>query len=287
MRKAIAGSIALLLVATAALQLWRWSDTRNAWKAWADLARIPNRLPDRFDPAMVAGLPEPASRFFKFAIAPGTPLSTKAEIEMQGEIGLGTKETPGYQPMRARQILAAPHGLVWRVSAGRGAMRIIGSDGMVEDRSWTRFWLLGLVPVLRAGGNADHLRASLGRAVAEAVFWTPAALLPQTGATWQAVDADTARATISHDGMIQAIEIHVAPDGRPLSVVIPRWSNANPAGEYRLQPFGGTLSDFREVVGYRLPFRVHGGNFFGTEDYFPFYRAEVTAIRILPREPRP
>jgi hypothetical protein len=59
-------------------------------EGWADFARIPNRLPDRFDPAMVARLPEPASRFLKFAIGPGTPLSTKAENGMQGEIGLGT-----------------------------------------------------------------------------------------------------------------------------------------------------------------------------------------------------
>jgi hypothetical protein len=64
-------------------------------------------------------------------------------------------------------------------------------------------------------------------------------------------------------------------------VSIPRWTNANPDREFRLQPFGGTLSDFREVGGYRVPFRVDGGNFFGTEDYFPFYRAEVEAIRFL------
>jgi hypothetical protein len=38
----------------------------------------------RFDPAMVAGLPEPAQRFFKFAIAPGTPLLPVAEIDMGG-----------------------------------------------------------------------------------------------------------------------------------------------------------------------------------------------------------
>jgi hypothetical protein len=53
--------------------------------------------------------------------------------------------------------------------------------------------------------------------------------------------------------------------------------------EYRIQPFGGTLSDFREVQGYRLPFRVEGGNMFGTGAYFPFFRAEVAAIRF----PRP
>jgi hypothetical protein len=63
-------------------------------------------------------------------------------------------------------------------------------------------------------------------------------------------------------------------------VVIQRWSNANPAQVYREQPFGGDLSDFRRVGGYRLPFRVEGGNLIGTPDYFPFFKAEVTAIRL-------
>lgn len=75
---------------------------------------------------------------------------------MEGELSLGTKQDPKYQPMRAKQILAAPHGLLWRVSAGNGAMRLSGSDGMVADRSWTRFWLLGLVPVVRAIRGAGH-----------------------------------------------------------------------------------------------------------------------------------
>lgn len=50
-----------------------------------------------------------------------------------------------------------------------------------------------------------------------------------------------------------------------------RWSNANSDKKYRLQPFGGTLSDFREVKGYHLPFNVEAGNMIGTDDYFIFY----------------
>lgn len=276
-----------LLLLTLGLQAWRWADARLARSAWSQLAAARTPLPARFNPAMVADLPEPAARFFRFAIAPGTPLAAAAEIDMGGEVGLGTKEAPGYRPMRARQILAAPHGLVWRLRAGSGVMRISGSDGMVDGRSWVRFWLLGLVPVVRAGEDADHLRAAFGRVVAEAAFWTPAALLPQAGARWEAVDADTARATLRHRGMTQTVDIRLDEEGRPLWVSIPRWTDANPERAYRLQPFGGTLSDFREVGGYRLPFWVEGGNFFGTDDYFPFYRAEVHAIRPLPRQHAP
>lgn len=58
-----------------------------------------------------------------------------------------------------------------------------------------------------------------------------------------------------------------------------RWSDANPEGRCRLQPFGGYLSDFREVQGFRIPFKVEAGNMFGTDEYFAFFKARVTAVR--------
>jgi hypothetical protein len=75
------------------------------------------------------------------------------------------------------------------------------------------------------------------------------------------------------------VDVTVGAERRPVQVVFQRWSDANPEKVHRLQPFGGFLSDFRKVGGYRLPFRVEAGNMFGTDDYFPFFLAEVTDIR--------
>lgn len=58
-----------------------------------------------------------------------------------------------------------------------------------------------------------------------------------------------------------------------------RWSNANTEKKHRLQPFGGTLSDFLFVQGFKLPFKVEAGNIFGTSEHFTFFKAEVEAIR--------
>ena len=74
---------------------------------------------------MVADLPEPARRYFSYAIKPGTPLMPVVEIRMTGQFSLGSKEDPRYRPMEARQILAAPEGFVWKMRT-RGGMPDFG-----------------------------------------------------------------------------------------------------------------------------------------------------------------
>ena len=260
-------SIAVLL----GLRLWDW---RADQEEWARLAGLQPENPLKYEPKMVAHLPEPAQRYFNFAVAPGTPLLPVVAIEMGGQFSLGSRNAPNYRTMEAYQILAAPHGFVWRLHLP-GKIPVSGSD----SGSWTRFRILGLFPVARMGGDPDHRQTAYGRYVAESVFWAPAAVLPGPGVVWEEVNSNTARVTVSRGSLSQAVDLTVDTDGQPVEVYFLRWSNANPDKEYRLQPFGGSLSDFREVRGYRLPFKVEAGNMFGTENYFAFYKVEVNEIR--------
>lgn len=271
-------AIALLLTFAA---LWRWSDVHAERVMWHHLAEPPPAATPSFDAAMVAELPGPARRYFCYSIQAGAPLATIAEICMRGEFSLGNKNASNYIPMTAEQILAAPLGFVWKVRAGTW-LPIGGSDAAGDGRSWSRFWLAGIVPVARAGGDHDHARAAFGRCVAEAVFWTPAALLPRDGVQWEYVDEATARVNVTHRGLQQAVDVTIDANGQPEKVVFQRWSNANPGNTYQLQPFGGFLSEYRTFDGFRLPTRIEAGNFFGTDDYFPFFKATVSSIRFRP-----
>ena len=276
----------LAIVAAAAVVLvalfgWRRADITSERIAWQNLTARQPAEPAIFDFSMVAALPEPARRFFKFAIAPGTRLHTVAEITMEGEFSLGNKSKPDYMPMHAKQILAAPHGFVWKVRAG-DRVWFTGSDGAVDGESWSRFWLLGILPVARAGKTVDHLRAAFGRFAAEAVFWTPAALLPGDNLRWEAIDDACCRVVLTHMSLEQAVDLTVDDEGRPVKVVFQRWSNANPENAFQFQPFGGYLSDFKEFNGFRLPTRVEAGNFFETDNYFAFFKAVITTVRFPP-----
>lgn len=263
------GLIALFLL------LWRLADTCAARNAWNRLIYQSGPAGSVFDPSAIDALPDAAQRYLRYAITPGTPLVSVVEIAMNGQLGLGTKDKPAYRPMTADQILAPPAGLVWKVRTGP----VSGSDAAMPETSWTRFWLFNLIPVIRVSGNRDHHRSAFGRVVCEGAFWVPASLLPGRNVVWEDVNADTARAIVTYGDYSQSIELKVEANGQPSRILIQRWSNENADKAFREQPFGGYLSNFREIGGYCLPMHVEGGNLIGTQDYFPFFIANVQQIR--------
>jgi len=237
--QALVAVVVVIGLGVLSLALLLFLDRRSDRLERERLIALQPASPESFDPTMVADLPEPARRYFGFTIRPGTPILPVAEIAMRGQFSLGTKQAPNYQPMEAHQILAAPEGFVWAMHT-TGGMPVAGSD----SGRWTRFRIFGLIPVARMGGDPDHTRSAYGRYVGEAVIWAPAAVLPGPGVTWEAVDEDTARVTVAHGGLTQAVDVTVDAEGRPVRVVFQRLSNANPDKVHRLQPpaLSGKLS---------------------------------------------
>lgn len=181
-------------------------------------------------------------------------------------------------PMTARQVLAPPAGFVWQARIGQGVSAFAGSDGLVAGRSWTRFRLAGLVPLVRVGGDADHRRSAGTRAMMEAV-WCPAMLLPQAGAVWRQTGRDQAEVAFPAHPDIAPLRLTLTPDGLIAEMVAMRWSDANADRRYRLQPFGGRVLESRSFGGVTIPVRMEMGNLWGTPDYAPFFLARVTAAR--------
>jgi len=271
------GLFTLLLVG-AALGLWVHSrDQAQMRGVWAALENAREPDPPRYDPVMVADLPEVAQRYFARAIEPGTPLHRTVRLEMEGSFIMNGNE----MPMTARQILAPPdRGFVWQAEVGSGLMRFAGSDGYhapgVGARdSWTKFWLHGLIPLARIGGSEDHARAAATRVMLESV-WAPASLLPQFGAEWEQTGPDTAEIRFDTTRGIEPMQITLDVAGNLIEVQALRWTDANPERVYRLQPFGGRMLEMGRHGGFLIPTRVELGNMYGTPDYAPFFLATIT-----------
>lgn len=280
--KALAVAATVAAVGTiAAGQAVRAFDELRAQRAWRELDEPPGSAPLRFDPAVLEGLPEPARRYFHFTITSGALLSTTARLEMTGDFSLGTRQKPNYIRMQAREILSAPRGFVWQASLGAAPAEFSGSDGLLDGAAWTRFWLDSVAPVARMAGDDDLGRSAEARLYAEALFWTPAALLPRKGVAWTRINDETVRVSINGRKGTVSIDLTVARDGRPISFVMMRWSNANPERRFKWQPFGGTFGATGQFSGYRVPVAVEIGNQYGGPDYFPFFRATVSDIQYL------
>lgn len=273
----IIGLLALAIVCIAFVVglIWARRDAQATERAWR-LLNAPgvDGVPEHYDPEMVAMLPPVARRYFARAIAPGTPLVQRVRISMEGEFLMQGRSFA----MWAEQIIAPPHGFVWKARMGGGLVRFSGSDGwLAEGESWTRFRLWGLVPLVRAGQDEDHARASITRMLSE-IVWTPAALLPQAGAVWRETGPDQAEVRFPAFPEVAPITLRLDADGHVIAVSTMRWSDANPAGVYQLQPFGGRMTAQETQDGFTVPVEVEVGNFFGTPDYVPFFRARVIAL---------
>ncbi len=64
----------------------------------------------------------------------------------------------------------------------------------------------------------DHARVAFGRYIAEAIFRSPAALLPNANTKWEQNDNKTARVTVKHEGLEQFVDLTLDERGRPVKV---------------------------------------------------------------------
>jgi hypothetical protein len=235
---------------------------------WRRLA-LPTPASDLFDPALAAGLPEPARRWLVHSISPGTPMRHAVELEMRGSIRLGA-----WRPFTARQVLAPGAGFVWAATARFAGVPVNGYDRYSDGTGEMRWRLAGLVPVVTADGP-DVALSGAGRLAGECVL-VPTAF---RRAIWaDGPDQDTATVTWTVDGRTDSAELRVGPAGELTSVLMQRWGN--PLGEpYGRYPFGVHLSEERSFGGITIPTVLRAGWFWGTprEADGDFFRARITS----------
>ena len=243
--------------------------------AYACLARQPLDSPRRFDQTQVADLPEVAQRYFGHAVAPGTPIYCIADLQMEGVFLLGDAGRPQRYAMSAREVLRPPAGFVWIPRLRSGRLRITGADALVDGTAWTRFWLMGVVPVANVESSPDLARSAQFRAAVEGALWLPTTLLPQQGAQWEQTGPNEARVTLRQVTPPVELRLTLDEQGAVKQVVGQRWSNANTDKRFRLQPFGGTMLAEGTFQGLTIPVEIEVGNHFGTGDYLPFFQARI------------
>jgi hypothetical protein len=230
-----------------------------------------------FCEAEIAALDEPVQRYFRAAIAQGTPLFTAARISMRGHIKIGR-----WVPFHATELLAPMAGFLWRATA---AGVISGFDRYVSGEGRMQWRLAGLVTVLEADGP-EVARSAAGRAAAEGV-WVPTALLPRYGVDWDAVSDCELVARFSVDQVAVELRLEVDRSGALTAVSLPRWGDPDGDEHFGLHRFGGPVRASRPFAGVTVPSEGSVGWHPSTDRWSDgeFFRYRVTGIDPIPPSP--
>lgn len=222
---------------------------------WADLA-VATRPQPRFDPASVADLPDPARRWLTHAIAPGTPLRRRVELDQHGRIRIGA-----WRSFRAAEIIAPLEGYIWAVATQVFGVPIRGYDRLTHGTGEMTHRAFGRFPIVSARG-ADLTRSTTGRLLSEMV-WAPAvAVGPEV--EWKPVDDHTAVALMPYGGDIHEVSITAGSSGALQWVTIDRWASVDKC-PYRLHPFSAEIHSEATFGGFTVPSRVTAGYDYDSE----------------------
>jgi hypothetical protein len=168
--------------------------------------------PPRFTPDDIESLPAPVRRYFERVLEPGQPHVRTARLRQQGTFRLGGADAD-WRPLEATQhVTVRPPGFVWDARIDIAPLvpaRVVdlyrAGDGILKAR------LFGAIPVASAGPTPEMNEGELLRYLVEAV-WVPTALLPEAGVTWEAIDDDSARATLEDGDVTASVVFHFDAD---------------------------------------------------------------------------
>lgn len=244
---AVAGGVAGSAAAAigAGTLLWNRSTTR----AVARLA--PGGTAGTYTREQLAGLPAPVVRYFEFALTPGQPLIRTARIEHEGEFR-GSLDAP-WSPFKSVQHFSVdPPGFVWDAAIRMAPLMTVRvRDSYLEGNGSMRASIAGLIPVVNAWGSTELASGALHRYLAESV-WLPTALLPGAGATWEPIDDNAARATLTDSGVSVSLDFRFNEKGEIVSVYTPaRYRDVN--GKGVPSPWEGHFREYERMDGLMVP----------------------------------
>jgi hypothetical protein len=269
--KIVIGSIATVaIVATSSVAAGRVATERRIAREIDDLfaARAATE-PAVITDADLATLPEPVQRWLRFSGVVGKERPTTVRLKQEGELRLGER---GWFPFTAEEYFTTnPPGFVWTVKVKMVPLiTVVGRDAYLGGRGSMDMRLLGLIPVAKDSGP-DIDQADLLRFLNE-IMWFPAgAVSPYI--TWEAIDANSARATMRYAGVSASATFFFDEQGRLTNMVAERFDRED--GKVNL--WSTPITAYGEFAGVRIPVAGEGVYARDTGDY-PYIRLRITAI---------
>ena len=247
----VAGVLGALSVTGVAYGAWQWGKGTRSMLARLEAARLPPATP-RYDAHEIASLPAPVQRFFRAVLQDGQPIVTAVSVRHTGSMNMA-EDAQQWKPFTSRQrVVTRRPGFDWdaRIMMLPGVPVHI-HDAYIAGVGILRGAVFGLVPVVNMKASPELSQGELLRYLAEAA-WYPTALLPSQGVRWEAMDDDSARATLVDGGVTATLTFRFHADGTIDTVRAQSRSRA--VGDVvAAAPWQGRFWRYGQQAGMRVP----------------------------------
>jgi hypothetical protein len=206
-----------------------------------------------YNSSELEGLPAPVQRYFRAVLKDGQPIITDATLELNGIFNMSTTGEQ-WKPFTSKQrVVTRRPGFIWdaQISMMPGLpVRVV--DSYIAGKGLLHAAILGLFAVAEVSGDGEIARGEFMRYFAEAA-WYPTALLPSQGVRWEAVNDQSANATIV--------------DGPLTLTLLFRFNDAGLIASFRAEarggivdkvivmaPWEGVWSNYQSKNGMTVPF---------------------------------
>jgi len=153
--------------------------------------------PKTYDPKEIAGLPEPVQRFFKTVLKEGQAIVAKVELSQKGQFNMNEKLDKWNKFTATQLVITQQLGFDWDARIQMAPMlNAFVHDTYLLGAGNLHASLLGLFTLANMHDAPELNQGELLRFFAEAA-WYPTSLLPSQGVIWEAINENSALATLT------------------------------------------------------------------------------------------
>lgn len=203
-----------LAAVVAAVAYGIYSTERDIAAFEARVAALAHTRPaPAWDAARLQILPEPVQRYFRFTFPGNPPRYTAVHLSASGQFRRPLTE--GFNATTARQVIAAGVPALM-FSANTPVLPGIWArayDFFADGQMEMKAKIMSTFTVVNERQTPTLNEISLRRWLLESALY-PVALLPGGPVSWEAIDAQSARAVVTWGGMRASLVAHFGSDGR-------------------------------------------------------------------------
>ncbi|MFZ4558409.1 MAG: DUF6920 family protein [Pseudanabaena sp.] len=250
--------IVVLLVIVIIYASDRWKSETNKLRVKMTNGQQPVQ-PKTYDSKEIAGLPEPVQRFFKTVLKEGQEIVAKVEFLQKGQFNMNEKLDKWNNFTATQLVVTHRLGFDWDARIQMAPMlNAFVHDTYLLGVGNLHASLMGLFTLAKMHDAPELNQGELLRFFAEAA-WYPTSLLPSQGVSWEAINDNSALATLTDGETTASVVFQFNAEGviasmraedryRDKTTAMP-WSGR--FGEYSLE--SGMLIPLYGEIGWEYP----------------------------------